>query len=581
MLMVSSLILIYEILFLFLNFQLFFMKLSIMILACFISLTVISQNSGTVNITVNGNRNKEVRVDGQSYIVNPVNTEVSGTVSINTPIQITSLSPGQHSIEIVRTGRYNNTNRTGNTTTFNLRTGYDMNITVNNDGSVQISEKRIRRNTGYQNRYRSPMNDETFDALVGNIQYMRGTSAKVTAINNAFNKTSNYFTTAQATELIRLVPSQSSRLNLAKASYKTITDPENFSQINELLSSPASRTELATYAKNYDSNNPVNTGTNPVNNGNANIAMPENAFNQLYSDARNQSSANSKMSYLANVFADPGNHFTTMQVKQMIGLVYPENDRLTLAKAAYDNVVDKANFTQVYDLLGSTAARNDLASYTGLSNPTYTKAAMTDASFNNLYTNISNQFGLGAKMASLTNEFNNTNNYFTTAQTRQLIQLVSDENNRLQLAKLAYNNVVDPENYSQLYNLLSSQYSRNELDVYVKANSNGNTGNSVRTPMTDASFNNLYNNISNQFGLGVKMSSLTNEFNNTNNYFTTAQTRQLIQLVSDENNRLQLAKLSYDNIVDPENFSRLYDLFTSQSSRTELAEYVRTYSYNR
>jgi hypothetical protein len=51
--------------------------------------------------------------------------------------------------------------------------------------------------------------------------------------------------------------------------------------------------------------------------------------------------------------------------------------------------------------------------------------------------------------------------------------------------------------------------------------------------------------------------------------------------VSDEDNRLQLAKSSYDNIVDPENFSRLYDVFASQSKRNELAEYVRAYSYNR
>jgi hypothetical protein len=552
-----------------------------MILACFISLAVAAQSGGTVNITVNGSRNKEVRVDGKTYTVNPVNTDVSSTVAVNSPIQITSLLPGQHSIEIVRTNRYNNTGRTGSTTTFNLRSGYDLNITLNNDGSVQISEKRIRRNTGYQNRYRSPMNDETFNVLVQNIQNSRGNNARVAAINNAFNNTSNYFTTAQANELIRLVTSQSSRLSLAKASYKTITDPENFSQINELLNSQASRTELATYVRNYDYNNPVNNGTNPVNTSTANIAMPENSFNQLYSDARNQSSSTSKMSYLVNVFADAGNHFTTAQVKQLIGLVYTENDRLQLAKAAYDNVVDQANFTQIYDLLNSTSSRNDLASYTGISNPAYTKVAMTDASFNNLYNSISNQFGLGSKMSSLTNEFNNTNNYFTTAQTRQLIQLVSDENNRLQLAKLAYNNVVDPENYSQLYNLLSSQFSRNELDVYVKANSNNNTGYSIRTPMNDASFNNLYNNISNQFGLGVKMSSLTNEFNNANNYFTTAQARQLIQLVSDENNRLQLAKLSYDNIVDPENFSRLYDLFTSQSKRNELADYVRSFSYGR
>ena len=556
------------------------MKLSITILACFFSMVVTAQNTGTVNITVNGSRNKEVRVDGKNYPVNPVNTDVSGTVSVNNPIQITNLSRGQHSIEIVRTNRYNNTTRTGNSTTFNLRSGYDMNITVNNDGSLQISEKRIWKNTGYQNRYRNPMSDENFDVLVQNIQNSRSNTAKVTTINNAFKNTSNYFTTAQAAELIQLVNSQSSRLSLAKASYGSITDPGNFLQINELLSSPTSRAELATYVRNYDYNNGSNSSSNT---GTINTAMTEYNFNQLYSDARNQGSSALKMSYLVNVFADAGNRFTTAQTKQLIGLVYPENDRLQLAKAAYDNVVDQANFTQVYDLFSSASSRNDLASYIGggVSNPTYAKTAMTDASFNSLYSSISNQFGFGAKMSSLTKEFNNANNYFTTAQTKQLIQLVSDENNRLQLAKLAYDNVVDPENYSQLYNLLNSQYSRNELDVYVKANSNSSVGYSIRIPMTDASFNNLYNSISNQFGLGVKMSSLTNEFNNANNYFTAAQARQLIQLVSDENNRLQLAKLSYDNIVDPENFSSLYDLFTSQSRRNELADYVRTYSYNR
>jgi len=456
------------------------MKQSIIILSCFICLSVTAQNLSTVNITLNGNRNKEVRIDGKSY---SVNTDVSVVTSTGRPIQVTGLNSGQHSIEVVRTNRYNNTTSTGNKTTFYLRPGYDMNITVNNDGTIQTSETRIRRNGGYgyQNRYKTPMSDENFDVLAENIRYMRGNTAKTTAINNAFNNTSNYFTTAQASELIQMVYSQSSRLTLAKASYKTITDPANFSQISQLLTNQASKTELDSYVRNYDSNN-RNSGDNRT-----------------------------------------GNRWQT-------------------------------------------------------------KVAMSGASFNTLYNNISNQFGLGAKMSSLTNEFNNSNNYFTAAQTRQLIQLVSDENNRLQLAKLAYDNITDQENYNQIYSLLNSQSSRNELDVYVRANSNGsnnNTGYTTRTAMTDASFTNLYNSVSNQFGLGVKMSSLTNEFNNNNNNFTAVQARQLIQLVSDENNRLQLAKLSYDNIVDPENFSKLYDLFSSQAKRNELADYARSYSYNR
>jgi hypothetical protein len=443
-------------------------------------MSLAAQNNSTVNITVNGNRNKEVKVDGKSYLVN---TDASPVTSENSPIQIRQLMPGPHSIEVVRKGRYNNTAIQSNTTTFNLRSGYDLNITINNDGSVLTSETRIRNNTGYRNRHRSPMSNEDFAVLVRNIQYMRGTNAKVAAINDAFDKSSNYFTTAQAGKLIGSVSSQSRRLNLAKASYKTITDPANFSQLDVLFASQASRAELASYVSNYEDNNPANNGNHGNNDNNGNNDYP-------------------------------------------------------------------------------------------------IRRPMSDGNFTNLYSNISNQVGFGVKMTSLTNEFNNTNNYFTSAQTRQLIELVSDDNSRLQLAKLAYNNVVDPENYSQINNLLNNQYSRNELDMYVRNNSTNN-GYPIRRPMSDENFTNLYSNISNQLGFGVKMTSLTNEFNNANNYFTTAQARQLIQLVSDENNRLQLAKSSYDNIVDPENFNRLYDLFTSQSKVNELTDYVRSYSYNR
>jgi hypothetical protein len=391
-----------------------------------------------------------------------------------------------------------------------------------------------------------------------------------------------------------MVNSQPSRLSLAKASYKTITDPANFSQLNDLILSQAGRTDLAAYVRNYDYNNPRSGTTNP---NYPQVAMTDANYNSLYTRINNEWSASAKLTSLTTEFNNSNNYFTTAQTRQLIQLVSDENSRLQLAKLAYNNVVDPLNYyNQLYTLLISTSSRNELDAYvrangnsnTGYpaNNPNYpTRIAMTDANFNYLYNNISNQFGFGAKMSSLTNEFNNTNNYFTTAQTRQLIQLVSDENNRLQLAKLAYNNVVDPENYySQLYTLLSSQSSRNELDTYVRANGNSNTGYPTyptRIAMTDANFNYLYNNISNQFGLGVKMSSLTTEFNNNNNYFTTAQARQLIQLVSDEDNRLQLAKSSYDNIVDPENFSRLYDVLTTQSKRNELAEYVRAYSYNR
>ena len=76
------------------------------------------------------------------------------------------------------------------------------------------------------------------------------------------------------------------------------------------------------------------------------------------------------------------------------------------------------------------------------------------------------------------------------------------------------------------------------------------------------------------------MSRLTEIFANETYYFSVAQAKQLIQLVSSESNRLELAKSAYGNITDPGNFNLMYDVLTSQSSKNELSAYVSTYSYS-
>jgi hypothetical protein len=94
---------------------------------------------------------------------------------------------------------------------------------------------------------------------------------------------------------------------------------------------------------------------------------------------------------------------------------------------------------------------------------------MSETDYNALVQQVESQWLPGAKMTSLTSIFANTSYYFTTLQAKQLINYVSDENNRLQLAKSSYRNIVDPGNFSQVYDLLSSQASRDELTAYVNS----------------------------------------------------------------------------------------------------------------
>jgi hypothetical protein len=235
-----------------------------------------------------------------------------------------------------------------------------------------------------------------------------------------------------------------------------------------------------------------------------------------------------------------------------------------------------------------TISREETSSndaYGGYNN-TY-RTPMSTASYNSIYSGIRGQWTQSRKVSAARDAFNNTSYYFTATQARQILQLISSEANRLELAKLSYDNIADPANFSTLYDLFNTQ-SRNDLDYYIRNtysdpynnNNSGSTYNNYRTPMTDANFNTVYQSIRSKWLPGGKMSAATSAFNNTSYYFTTTQVRQIIALLSSESNRLDLAKLSYDNITDPQNFTQLYDLFSSQSSRDELDAYVRD-NYNR
>src|SRR5687768_903653 len=127
--------------------------LSLLLVGCLTALSVFAQDLSTVSITVKGTRNQQVWVDGQSYAVNNDINSVNN--NSKTPITITGLLPGQHTLQVIRTNQVRN-NATS-TTTFTLRSGYDMKITINNNGSVSLSEVRKKRNWG--NNSQQPMSN--------------------------------------------------------------------------------------------------------------------------------------------------------------------------------------------------------------------------------------------------------------------------------------------------------------------------------------------------------------------------------------------------------------------------------------
>ena len=529
-------------------------SISIFLITCFSALSISAQNM--VTISVKGASINKIMVDSRYYsVLKDLNNQTT-----NAPIVITDLLPGQHSLKLLGTNAIENTSN--NNTTFNLRSGYDLQIGITNNGSVQLKETlRIEDN---DNQSKTPMTDVRFNVLYKNIKLQKASSARVVSINKAFTNSGNNFSTSQVKKLLQLVSSQISRLELAKTSYSLITDPENFSKLYILLYSKKHQDDLAAYVANYMDSNHDDSD---------HVAMDDASFNTIYQDVQQQWPVSSRLSYMINLFADESNHFTVLQARQLIELVNSESERLQLAKASYRNITDPANFTRMYEILASQSSRNELAAFVsssaGNTNNTDNNGTtgMSDVNFNKIYQATLQQSTTTGRANYLSNTFINANNYFSVTQVRQLIQQVTGESYRLDLAKKSYRTIVDRENFTRIYDILNAQASRNELAVYVNNYNNGNTG--VKTALTATQFDALYRDIQNRSN-SYRMTGLTDFFAIATNYLNVAQAQQLIELVTIESDRLQLAKSSYDNIVDPANFSQLYNLFSTQSTRTVL-----------
>jgi len=287
-----------------------------------------------------------------------------------------------------------------------------------------------------------------------------------------------------------------------------------------------------------------------------------------------------------SAIANKSNYFSTDQVGQLLLQITSETKRLELAKLSYPRVTDPTNFSDVVDLFKVQANKDNIQQFIQAKNPEiggttgtdYLHQPLTTQQFNQLQRKIKNQYQAAGKYAVLSDAFNTTTDYFTTVQLKQLLPLITTESDRLTLAKQSYSHVADPTNFSTLYTLFTTQANRDEFNNFVKyGQSTSTTGQYAnRVAMSDGDFSKLQLKARLHFSQSNTVSDIKSALSNTSNYFTLDQIRSLLTMVKSESDRLTLAKLAYQRVVDPTNFSQLYDLFTSQSSIDELNNYIKT-----
>ena len=60
------------------------------------------------------------------------------------------------------------------------------------------------------------------------------------------------------------------------------------------------------------------------------------------------------------------------------------------------------------------------------------------------------------------------------------------------------------------------------------------------------------------------------------NAFSSVQVKEMMELFGFDNNKLEIAKISYRNTVDKNNYFMIYDCFAFSTTKEELAKYIET-----
>ncbi len=170
-------------------------KFLFVLLSGFITLSVTAQ---TITITLNGidkNMSYQVNLDGTSYYSNSSFDANNSSTRVKKDIILDNQELGSHTIEVYRfrsnPGTVNsgtNTNTPANAiykNTFNLRQGYDMNISISGNGPVTFSEKRVRNNRGSNNNV-SAISYNSFNQLMQTVRSRGTQTSKIAAERNAF-----------------------------------------------------------------------------------------------------------------------------------------------------------------------------------------------------------------------------------------------------------------------------------------------------------------------------------------------------------------------------------------------------------
>ncbi|HKH62059.1 MAG TPA: DUF4476 domain-containing protein [Flavitalea sp.] len=173
-------------------------------------------------------------------------------------------------------------------------------------------------------------------------------------------------------------------------------------------------------------------------------------FSLKRNQRRNVWGNNSQLIYSSNVYVRPG---------YFVGITIDRNGRATFNETAIRN--DRRNNDRddrYNDRNDRYDRRND--------DDNYSRRPVTEQSFSSIVQTLRREYSENSRLVLARQIIDR--NYFTSEQVKYMMQLFSFENNRVEIAKLAYRYTTDQRNYFVVYDALSYSNSKEQLADYIR-----------------------------------------------------------------------------------------------------------------
>jgi hypothetical protein len=227
-------------------------RTSTLLIALFVSLAGFAIPYATkLTISTINNQPLLLTVDGRTY---PLRQNDKGYT-------INDIAPGYHAVKIFSQAASYGTKKNNTQLVYNgsvyMKNGYHTDITINRFGKAFVDEQQINAGGQYEEDgrwgndqgYTQPMNSRSFEQLRLSIA---AESFDNTRLNIARQTIAdNFFSAAQAKQLVQLFSFDNSKLEIAKLLYGYTTDKNNYFTVYDAFSYSSSKDELSRYIQQY------------------------------------------------------------------------------------------------------------------------------------------------------------------------------------------------------------------------------------------------------------------------------------------------------------------------------------------